>query len=68
LSGEESMQGGIGSKLVLSFLGIALIGLIGGAFGYYGLSSSEKAIRLTRSLSSSPLLRCAGGISGAGGC
>jgi methyl-accepting chemotaxis protein len=38
------MQSGIGSKLVLSFLGIALIGLIGGAFGYYGLSSSEKAI------------------------
>lgn len=38
------MQGGIGRKLVLSFLGIALIGLITGAFGYYGVSLSEKAV------------------------
>ena len=39
------MQIGIGKKLVLSFLGIALIGLISGAFGYYGVSSSEKSIQ-----------------------
>ena len=38
------MQVGIGKKLVLSFLGIALIGLISGAFGYYGVYNGEKAI------------------------
>jgi methyl-accepting chemotaxis protein len=38
------MRGGMGSKLVLSFLGIALMGLISGAFGYYGVSVGEKAI------------------------
>lgn len=36
------MQGDIGKKLILSFLGIALIGLLTGAFGYlWGLSQSE---------------------------
>ena len=38
------MQFGIEKKLILSFLGIALIGLISGAFGYYGVSSSAKAV------------------------
>ena len=33
-----------GKKLILSFLGIALIGLLSGAFGYYGVSLSEKAV------------------------
>ena len=38
------MQGGIGRKLILSFLGIALIGLLTGAFGYYGVFLSQKAV------------------------
>jgi len=38
------MQGGIGRKLVLSFIGISLIGLITGIFGYYGVFLSQKAV------------------------
>jgi len=38
------MQIGIRKKLILSFLGIALVGLITGAFAYYGNSIGEKAI------------------------
>ncbi len=38
------MRRGIGSKLILSFLGISLIGLISGAFGYHGVSVGEQAI------------------------
>ena len=38
------MQGGIGKKLILSFLGIALIGLLTGTFGYYGVFLSQKAV------------------------
>ncbi|MDD3814162.1 MAG: MCP four helix bundle domain-containing protein [Desulfocapsaceae bacterium] len=38
------MQIGIRKKLILSFLGIAVIGLVSGAFGYYGVSVGEKAI------------------------
>jgi phosphoglycerate-specific signal transduction histidine kinase len=41
----EDMKGGIGRKLVLSFLGVAMLGLISGAFGYYGVSVGEKAIQ-----------------------
>jgi methyl-accepting chemotaxis protein len=44
ISRREDMQGGIGRKLVLSFLGIAFIGLLTGAFGYYGVSLSQKAV------------------------
>lgn len=39
------MKHSIGKKLVLSFLGVALLGLIGGAFGYYGVSIGESAIQ-----------------------
>ncbi len=38
------MQIDIRKKLILSFLGIALIGLVSGTFGYYGVSVGEKAI------------------------
>lgn len=38
------MQWNIGSKLIWSFLGMAFIGLVTGAFGYYGVFISEKAI------------------------
>lgn len=41
---ERDIQTGIRNKLVLSFLVIALIGLITGGFGYYGVSIGEKAI------------------------
>ena len=35
---------GIRKKLILSFMGIAFIGLISGTFGYYGVAVGEKAI------------------------
>ncbi|MFH2122122.1 MAG: methyl-accepting chemotaxis protein [Pseudomonadota bacterium] len=38
------MRISIRKKLILSFLGIALIGLITGAFGYHGVSISEQAL------------------------
>jgi methyl-accepting chemotaxis protein len=40
----KEMPGCIGKKLVLSFMGIALIGLISGVLGYYGVSLSQKAV------------------------
>lgn len=39
------MKGGMGKKLVLSFVGIALLGLVSGAFGYYGVAVGERAIQ-----------------------
>lgn len=39
------MKLNIGRKLVLSFLGVALLGLVGGIFGYYGVSVGEQAVQ-----------------------
>lgn len=54
------MKGGMGNKLVLSFVGIALLGLISGAFGYYGVMVGERAIQTSTTTAMDDIDRIAG--------